>query len=159
MLSETDEIMQAFRGTALDGQPVTQEPDSDVLLVEWTHPDNLLPAWRAARSMTDTTGRWPLFLASECAKGSPFFVSSEDLAATLALPTTRDVVEQCAFDPSLLSQLLDPSGVAMPSRYAEWFVPEGVHLALLPTSRPWLPMAVRRRPPPRFRTWFLHSRP
>ncbi len=206
MLSEPDEIMQAFRGTALEGQAVTQEPDSNVLLVQWPHPDDLLPAWRAARSLTDTTGRWPLFLTNDFTKKLPPFVSpdtlarldtaagtvdpwssrelqpwidhtpidaenlaetirsvvrsrsvmsrlepevprlAQDLAATVALPTTSDVVERWAFDristePSLLDQLLDPSGAALPSRYGEWFAPEGVYLALLPTRSPWLPMA------------------
>ena len=177
-----------------------------MLLVEWPHPDNLLPAWRAARSITDMTERWPLFLADEWRRKAFPFVSSdalarldaaartldpwssqelqpwiddtpvdaenlaealqrvvrsrsvmsrlepevprlaEELTASVTLPTTSDVVERWAFDristdPSLLTQLLDPSGVAMPSRYAEWFVPAGVHLALLPTGSPWLPMA------------------
>lgn len=204
MLNKPDDVMAALRGTVLDGQPVTTVPESDVLLVDWPTPEDLLSAWQAARTAMPVTGRRPLFIdndfqewpfpqiapdhlaridaaartldpwstealqswrddepvdadglneAIEDAMGDDedgrLLSAVPGLAAEMAknvpLPTTTSAVQKWVFDrvadnPDLTAKLLGPSGVGEPSAYLDWFVPERVQLALLPTTSAWLPM-------------------
>ena len=65
-MDDPDEIMAAFRGTALEGMPVRQDPNSDdVLLVEWPDPGDVLTGWRAARGVMSLTGRRPVAVDGE----------------------------------------------------------------------------------------------
>ncbi|MCE0539345.1 DUF4253 domain-containing protein [Kineosporia rhizophila] len=65
MLNEPRELMDAFRGTALEGLNVETVPQSDVLLVTWLDPKNLLAGWQAARDLMAVTGRRPVAVGEE----------------------------------------------------------------------------------------------
>jgi len=59
MMDDPEQIAAALRGTALQGHPV-EEGLGGTFLVADVEPAQLLDAWRAARSATPTTGRWPV---------------------------------------------------------------------------------------------------
>nr|WP_269326481.1 DUF4253 domain-containing protein [Kineosporia mesophila] len=64
-MNQPDEIMAAFRGTALDGMAVEPVPDCDVLVVQWPEPGDVLTGWRAARDVMAVTGRRPVAVSDE----------------------------------------------------------------------------------------------
>ncbi|MEU6072962.1 DUF4253 domain-containing protein [Micromonospora sp. NPDC047074] len=59
VMDDPDEIAAALRGTALDGHPV-EEGIGNTFLITGVVPEQLLDAWRAARSALPETGRWPI---------------------------------------------------------------------------------------------------
>ena len=60
VMTDLDDIADALSGTVLDGHAI-EEGIGSTVLVHGIDPTRLLDAWRAARSVLDVTGRWPVF--------------------------------------------------------------------------------------------------
>jgi hypothetical protein len=57
-------VRAALQDTVLSGLPVEEAP-GDCLRVAGISPRDVLPAWRAARSVVPVTGRWPVFRSND----------------------------------------------------------------------------------------------
>ncbi|GLY27909.1 DUF4253 domain-containing protein [Kineosporia sp. NBRC 101731] len=198
MLNQPDEIMAAFRGTALDGMDVDPVPDCDVLAVQWPDPSDVLTGWRAARDVMAVTGRRPVAVSDNYELGFPevepaalarietaafsldpwpgmYGRESDEPVETVNLETVsqllgfwrtgpewnpdalarellpgipasitwnglnRHLLDQIWDDPARLAQLSHPGGKET-SGALNWYIPDHVYLALLPTTSAWSPM-------------------
>ena len=120
MMDDPEQIAAALRGTVLQGHPV-EEGLGGTFLVAGVEPAQLLDAWRAARSVTPTTGRWPVLTG---------------VGELYAEPTASDVaaLEQAA-------RTVDPWSV-----YRRWGADEPVSendLRLYVPSTPGVDLAAR----------------
>jgi hypothetical protein len=149
VLDDPDEIAAVFRGSELDGLPI-EEGLGDTWVITGLDAGRLLPAWRVARTVVDTTGRWPVLTSVDEQWQEPEDDEVEALehAAETTDPWTvyrwwgdvtaeRRAWERLLADPAALEQAALRVG-----RYVgtgQWFTPrEGVQIVLLPTATQWL---------------------
>ncbi|MBM2614293.1 DUF4253 domain-containing protein [Actinoplanes sp. LDG1-06] len=139
------DVAALLRGTVLDGLPV-EEDVGGALVVQDIDSGLILPSWQAARSLVPETGRWPVMIVPEEIHGDP---SPEEVATLETAATTMDpwsvfhppVADRHDYDAALGDPVLAAHVTTMLGDFTgtrQWFVPNAVHLALLPTPRPWL---------------------
>lgn len=189
VLHDVDDVRAALRGSYLDGLPLREGSQGDVIITA-VPPQQVLEAWNAARALVPITGRWPVAVttpewfwrqqrAAHQTRDEELAVFSdaleradpwlgledryedlpyaeaavrhhefpdaeliEEAVRELALPVDvlaleRWIYERVRTDPSRREAQEPVSALYEQGR--DWFQPEEVELALLPSDSPWMP--------------------